>query len=201
MGTNYYAKIIPSEKQKQALKDAIDQNNFNEIEKMVGAMYHEIHEDYDMNKHVGGIIHLGKRSSGWKFLWNPNFYEVRAGHWDNTTRSWIREKSKCQSFYELTKKGIKSFIDRADVEIYDEYGDKQDKEAFWKMALEWCQEDGWDGDAYEEEEKKKGTTRPCYRTYESEYINFLESNGYIMNRYYTDFYNDGLRFATCTDFS
>ena len=201
MGTNYYARVIPSEDQKQALKDAIDKNNFNEIEKMVGAMYRGVHEDYDMHAYVGGEIHLGKLSSGWKFLWNPNLYEIRQGHWDDTTRSWVQDKSKCQKFYDLTKAGLKAFIDREDIEIYDEYGRKHDKEEFWKMALEWNQPDGWDGDTYEEEERKRGNMRPCYWSYESEYITFLESQGYKMNKYYTDFYSDGLRFSTGTDFS
>ena len=88
--------------------------------------------------------------------------------------------------------------------IYDEYGEQQDKEEFWNMALNWGYnkdgEEGWDGEAYEEWEMKQN---PKYKPirHETEYSKFIEQCGFKTNRYKTDFYSDGLRFATCTDFS
>ena len=46
-----------------------------------------------------GEIHLGKRSGGWKFLFNPNY----------------------ERYYPLTKEGLMNFLKRDDVIIYTEY--------------------------------------------------------------------------------
>jgi hypothetical protein len=62
-------------------------------------------------------IHIGKRSSGWKFLWNFNDNK----HYSN-------------------KEGLLKFIRSG--RIVDEYGELQDTEEFIKMALEWGQPDG-----------------------------------------------------------
>ena len=62
-------------------------------------------------------IHIGKRSSGWKFLWNFQ---------DN-------------KFY-TNKEELLSFIRSG--RIVDEYGELQDTEEFIKMALEWGQPNG-----------------------------------------------------------
>lgn len=203
MGTNYYARIIPSEEKKQALKAAIDSNDFNSITNLVGLMYSGYHDSYEDGGMVGGEIHLGKRSGGWKFLWNPNLYEKRRGHLDKTTNTWVEDPSECQKVYDLTKKSIKAFLDREDVEVWNEYGEQIDKEEFWKMTQDWDKELGaWDGDLYVEWERTKGNN-PGYHpmVFEDEYIKFLRKQGYIINKYLTDFYSDGLRFATCTEFS
>jgi hypothetical protein len=62
-------------------------------------------------------IHIGKRSSGWKFLWNFQ---------DN-------------KFY-TNKEELFKFIRSG--RIVDEYGELQNTEEFIKMALEWGQPDG-----------------------------------------------------------
>jgi len=62
-------------------------------------------------------IHLGKRSSGWKFCWNFN-----------------KEK------YFKDKKSLLSFIRSG--RVVDEYGEQIDVEEFITMALEWGQPDG-----------------------------------------------------------
>jgi hypothetical protein len=62
-------------------------------------------------------IHIGKRSSGWKFLWNFQ---------DN-------------KFY-TNKEELLTFIRSG--RIVNEYGELQDTEEFIKMALEWGQPDG-----------------------------------------------------------
>jgi hypothetical protein len=62
-------------------------------------------------------IHIGKRSSGWKFLWNFQ---------DN-------------KFY-TNKEELFKFIRSG--RVVDEYGELQDTEEFIKMALEWGQPDG-----------------------------------------------------------
>jgi hypothetical protein len=62
-------------------------------------------------------IHIGKRSSGWKFLWNFQ---------DNK--------------YYTNKEELVKFIRSG--RIVDEYGELQDTEEFITMALEWGQPDG-----------------------------------------------------------
>ena len=132
MGTNYYARILPKRKQKEALKTLIDNDEFDKIKTQVEKIY----GSYQMTSYdgeSGGEIHLGKRSAGWKFLWNPNIYIIRNGHieWiDNgnghKTGEWIIDPNTYHFVYPLTKEGIKSFIDREDVVIYDEYDDTSD---------------------------------------------------------------------------
>jgi hypothetical protein len=63
-------------------------------------------------------IHIGKRSSGWKFLWNFQ---------DN-------------KFY-TNKEELLTFIRSG--RIVNEYGEIQNTEEFIKMALEWGQPDGY----------------------------------------------------------
>jgi hypothetical protein len=65
----------------------------------------------------GMKIHIGKRSSGWKFLWN--FQDGK--------------------FY-TSKEELLKFIRSG--RVVNEYGELQDTEEFIKMALEWGQPDG-----------------------------------------------------------
>ena len=211
MGTNYFARIIPTKERKEKIKQALDDNDFDEIKELVNKTYSSPYYDYQTNTIVGGEIHLGKRSGGWKFLWNPNWYKVLKGHSEVTevtpnvrTYHWVEHGFEVFKYYELTKESIKNFIDREDVVIYDEYGVQQDKEEFWNMALNWGYkkdgEEGWDGEAYEEWEMNRN---PKYKpiTHETDYSKFIEQCGFKTNKYKTDFYSDGLRFATSTDFS
>lgn len=199
MGTNYYCHIIPSKERKKELHDAIEANDFPLITKLMDEMYNPIRVEYGEEYIIGGVVHLGKRSSGWKFLWNPNVFVIRNGHLEdnNGTRRYVHDPDTPLYTYPLTKKGLKSFIDREDVLIYDEYDELQDKEAFWKMALEWGYEkdgEGWDAASYEE----KHTSYPVT----GELTDLLKKEGYKFTSYTnSDFYSDGLRFAGFTDFS
>ena len=209
MGCNYYAHIIPSKERKKELHDAIEANDFSLISRLKIEMYDSIQLDYD-REIIGGKVHLGKRSCGWKFLWNPNVFIIRNGHteWEEIPGGrrahWISEPSTLKYLYPLTKKGIKAFINREDVLVYDEYDELQDKEEFWKMALEWgCEkkDKGWDSASYDEWERKQNSN---YRPYPctGELTDLLKKEGYKFTSYTnSDFYSDGLRFAGFTDFS
>lgn len=192
MGTNYYAHIIPTKERKQELHDAIEANDFRQVKTLVGEMYGSIEKSYnESNELIGGNVHLGKLSYGWKFLWNPNVYVQRNGHMEG--RKYVPDPDTGIYIYPLTKKGIKGFIDRNDVLIYDEYGELQDKEEFWQMAIN---HDGWDAAGYEKEYPTNSRWR-C----DSELINLLEREGYRFSSWtHSDFYSDGLRFSTSTDF-
>lgn len=129
MGTNFYARIIPAIEKQEELIKAIQDNDFDKIKTLVSTMYGSIDIDYSTDKIIGGEVHLGKRSGGWKFLWNPNIYTRRKYKIEEMQLIIYGYEGKY--LYPLTKEGIKSFIEREDVVIYDEYGEKQDKEEFY----------------------------------------------------------------------
>jgi hypothetical protein len=83
-------------------------------------------------------VHLGKRSSGWKFCWN--FHDGK---------------------YYSNKEELLEFIRSG--RVVDEYGELQDTEEFIKMALEWGQPDGYVFDEnYVEEQRKQPNYRPSF---------------------------------------
>jgi len=80
----------------------------------------------------GTNIHLGKRSSGWKFCWN--FHKDK---------------------YYTNKEELLSFIRSG--RVVDEYGDEWNVEVFITMALEWGEPDGLIADEkYRKEQRSKG---------------------------------------------
>lgn len=197
MGCNYYAHIIPSEERKKELYDAIDANYVNLIDRLKAEMYDPIQLNYD-NEIIGGKVHLGKGSCGWKFLWNPNVFVIRQGHMEDSPsgRRYVPDPSIPKYLYPLTKQGLNDFIFRDDVIVIDEYGEEQDKEEFWKEALEWGQSDGWDAAGYEREYKEH-----IYPV-TGELTDLLKQEGYKFTSHSnSDFYSDGLRFAGFTEFS
>lgn len=200
MGTNYYAQIKPTKAQKEALKAAIDNDEFDNIHDMMHELYGEV--AYDYGTYDGGKIHLGKRSGGWTFLWNPNQYQVADGEIvEKVDEIGLAKKEyilqhKLRNFYDLNKDSIKKFICRDDVTILDEYGEVVPNDEFFQMAIKWGQEDGLDYDTYC---SKYGETYGT--TYDTDYKKWLRSLGYKINYQGEDFYSDGLRFATTTEFS
>lgn len=197
MGTNYYCKIIPSKERKKELHDAIEADDFSLISRLKTEMYDSIQLDNN-NEIIGGKVHLGKRSYGWKFLWDPNVFVIRQGHLEDTPsgRRYVPDPSIPKYLYPLTKQGLHDFIFRDDVIVLDEYGEEQDKEEFWKDALEWGQPNGWDAAGYEKEYKEH-----IYPV-TGELTDLLRQEGYkFTSPSNSDFYSDGLRFAGFTDFS
>jgi hypothetical protein len=176
MGTNFYARIIPKEEDKQKLIDAINNNQYDIIENLASELYGR-RNDYSG---IGNKIHLGKRSSGWKFLWNPNVIKV----WDSEACDYAYNY-----IYPLTKEGITNFVMREDVIITDEYGETQDPKEFLEMAFNWCI-DGLDGKEYQTNPKYNAGT--YYPNTEREKL--WKELGYKPEYY--NFYSDGLRFST-----
>ena len=77
-------------------------------------------------------IHLGKRSSGWKFCWNFH------------NNKYYNDK---ESLLEFIRSG----------RVVDEYGEEQDVEEFITMALEWGQPNGLVvNQEYRKSERMKG---------------------------------------------
>lgn len=191
MGTNFYARIIPKEEDKQRLINAINNNQYDIIEDLASELYGR-RDDYSG---IGNEIHLGKRSGGWKFLWNPNVIKV----WDSEACDYAYNY-----VYPLTKEGITNFVMREDVIITDEYGEQQDPKEFLEMAFSWGEPDGYTGKTYEESHKEESGYRNYYwskkyqRSMHSENDEMWFDLGYIVEYY--DFESDGLRFATSVNF-
>lgn len=205
MSTNYYARIIPSKERKEELKKKIDENDFKSIEALAKQLYSRPYFDYDKQTFVGGCVPLGHRADGWKFLWNPNWYKKSKGHTEEVSHNggihvkYVIDGYDIFKYYDLNKESIKAFIDREDVVIYDEYNVKQDKDDFFNMALNWEIKDGYDHETYTEKHKDKFYY--LSNLYVTDYMTFLKEQGFTLNKGNADFYSDGLRFATTTDFS
>ena len=187
MGTNYYARILPTKERKEKLKKLIDEDSFDEIEDL----YQELYVDTE--------IHLGKRSAGWKFLFNPNY----------------------EKYYPLTKEGLLNFLKQDNIIIYNEYFKDNDgkyeysddpdsaseeylwtPEQFMEMAINWGNnpdKPGWSGREYEEWEQSEHGRRPQYLMYGDSHEQFWKDRGY--NPEYYNFFNDGMRWSTCCCFS
>lgn len=197
MGTNYYARIIPSHERKEKLKSLIDSDDFGKIKEEVSLMYGRVGE-YDKD---GGEIHLGKHSGGWKFLWNANQYRVDEGHYDKNRGEWI-SNYVIHNYYEPNKKSITEFLNRDDVRIFNEYGEEFTFDEFVNAT------------ACFEENPVWGDGKPCYDAesyvrdkmdgYNSFYCHddhqqMFTEMGFDVK--YHEFKSDGLRFSTSTEFS
>lgn len=173
MGTNYYAIILPTKERKKKIIDAISNDDIYEIQVIYESSYQNIN---NYNPSDYGILHLGKRSGGWKFLWDPNIYRWNGG---------------IKTYYDYNKKSILEFLSKPNIKIIDEYW-KYDiipenhqftPEEFMNMAINWCPDgrDGSDSNEY------------------IQYNDLLKEKGITQIGNY--FYSDGLRFAAFTDFS
>lgn len=102
MGTNFYARLtLKSRDRFKAIKNQID----------------EYYSQYKCEGLYGKYVevHLGKRSCGWKFLFNANKGEL----------------------YELSRKGITKFLEENKVKVYDEYGRSFTIKEFWEEEVPW----------------------------------------------------------------
>ena len=200
MGTNYYARILPKKEDRLKLINLIVNDKSDEIIELASELYGR-RDEYTRK---GNVIHLGKRSCGWKFLWNPNVIRYPDGYLDEN-KEWVLVY-KYDYVYPLTKQGITDFVMREDVIITDEYGERQDPKEFLEMAFSWGEPDGWTSKTYEEDPRSGPSS---YRNYywSEKYQRGMHSKddemwfdlGYIVEYY--NFEADGLRFATSINFS
>ena len=133
MSTNYYRvpkshEMIKREQRLRMRIDAMDTINPSQIERgFRSILVGEWDSISPWEEFLDGIkVHLGKRSGGWKFLWNWN------------------DKKHYKTKDELFK-----FIKSG--RVVDEYGQEMNDDEFIQMALQWGQEDGWDIETYYKE--------------------------------------------------
>jgi hypothetical protein len=144
MSTNYYR--IPKQKVvREKYLELVEQISYMDIfsPEQIYNEFRAIEKGFERwspwDNFIDGLkIHIGKRSSGWKFLWN--FQDGK--------------------FY-TNKEELFKFIRSG--RIVDEYGELQDTEEFIKMALEWGQPDGYVLDEnYIAEQRKQPNYRPSF---------------------------------------
>jgi hypothetical protein len=123
MGTNYYKILTEAEilARKQKLIDDINNLDLS-VSSIEDGFRVEVEGSWERtscwDNFVEGVsIHLGKRSSGWKFCWN--FHKDK---------------------YYSTKEELLAFIRSG--RIVDEYGHEVNVEEFIEMALSWGEPDG-----------------------------------------------------------
>lgn len=135
MGTNYYR--IPSvremdEKKSKLIEDIknldISPSSIIFNFKIVGETFEQISYWDEFTENTS--IHLGKRSSGWKFLWN--FHDNK---------------------YYSNKEELFNFIKSG--RIVDEYGTEIGFDEFITMSLAWGQPDGFDMKKYRQEHPRQ----------------------------------------------
>jgi len=128
MGTNYYRipKASDIAKRKSLLLSKIRKldmspSNVNSEFRDIPTSDYENQSPWD--EFIEGMnVHIGKRSSGWKFLWNFN---------DN------KHYNSKQSLIEYIYSG----------RVVNEYGEEQEPNVFIEMTLTWCT-DGYDLERY-----------------------------------------------------
>ncbi len=135
MGTNYYRIPSVQEMEQRKTKLIEDVTNLELTPSMVESNFAEVERGFDRYSAWDVFtedtsIHLGKRSSGWKFLWNFH---------DN------KYYSNKEELFNLIRTG----------RIVDEYGTEMDVEEFITMSLEWGQPDGFDMKKYRQEHPRQ----------------------------------------------
>jgi hypothetical protein len=132
MGTNFYR--IPTHEEMESKKNRL----LEDIAKMdispssiEREFQNEMEDSFDLTSPWDEfknttLIHLGKRSGGWKFCWNFH------------NNKYYKDKEELLHFIRTGR-------------VVNEYGELVDNEEFITMALEWGQPDGWDTQAYYKE--------------------------------------------------
>lgn len=114
MGTNFYIKKYMTPEQKKEVIDAINNDQYDEARDIMN----EVKD-----------IHIGKRSAGWKFLWDANEFK----------------------YFEPTKESLIEWLKSG--QIIDEYNQEFTFDEFWNDCLNgfW---DGYDAITYEKDHPK-----------------------------------------------
>lgn len=144
MGTNYYRIPTQSEmetRKTKLIKDIVDldvspsniETSFRQYESEDSWGSESVWDRFV----EGTSIHLGKRSSGWKFCWN--FHKDK---------------------YYKDKESLLNFIRTG--RVVDEYGEEVDVEEFLDMAFAWGEPDGLvvDKEYFEKNERMSWMSNP-----------------------------------------
>lgn len=159
MGTNFYLRKKLSQKEKEIAKQYIEENKYDEVREILS-------ED----------IHIGKRSAGWKFLWDAHYFE----------------------YFEPTKESLFDWLESG--QIIDEYGEEFTFDQFINDELKGWLDKGFDIESYyinNPEDKSRWIDCSSRNRYFYQRCPNLHLN---INKY-GEFYIDNLRFTVSEDFS
>ena len=129
-----------------------------------------------IDENIESSIPVGHRAGGWKFSWSPYNKNLKS----------------------LDVKGIKEFVYRGDVVIYNEYREILDKDEFLKMTFDWGKDDGWDSMSYHKEhlnEHQLPVTDYQRTAYKFVNEHFPDKTIKFESSYQCEFYSDGLRWS------
>ena len=138
MGTNYYRIPTNGEMEDRKRKLILDITDIDLSPSSIECGFRKAIDDQwnsasPWDTFIDGTnIHLGKRSSGWKFCWNFH------------NNKYYSDK---ESLFEFIRSG----------RVVDEYGEEQDVEELITMALEWGEPNGLVvNEEYRRKERTKG---------------------------------------------
>ena len=199
MSTNYYIRKKPSKDQIEELKHLIDLSAegkaFREIKQIICNLY-DLPEKWD--KDSWGVLHLGLRTGGWKFLWCANLIYINQSYMKDG--EFIHMPYKYETRYPLTKQGIRDFVMDDNHVVVDEYGDILDKEEFLEMAFNW-NPDGYDSLSYAKAtEEDMSISSSSSWSFSKEQEPFKKLGFTFISPRQTDFESDGLRFNIFENF-
>ena len=157
MGTNFYLRKKVSEEDKQNVIEQISKDNWSEARDLFAEMINR--------------IHIGKRSSGWQFVWNANRFK----------------------YFEPNIKSLQNWLKSGIIE--DEYGREFTFEEFWNDEIKDFLYEGWNLEKYYTESGEImwcGHDIPYYFQDKVEKFNIDKCGEFVIG---------GLRFTTTEEFS
>lgn len=159
MGTNFYLRKKLSAKEKELAKQYIEDNKYDELNQLIP-------ED----------IHIGKRSAGWKFLWDAHYFK----------------------HYEPSKPALMEWLKSG--QIIDEYGQEFTFDQFINEELNGFLDKGYDIESYYEKNPKEKYYWFDFASRINDFIRKYPDSGIEINKY-GEFYIADLRFTVSEDFS
>jgi len=144
MGTNYYRvpTVAEMEQRKEKLQSRVAEMDLSPAKIERGfpvegqeSLFDQFNPWQEFTQDTQ--VHLGKRSSGWRFCWN--FHDNK---------------------YYSTKEELFAFIRSG--RVVNEYGEELDPDEFIKMAIEWCPDGLIHNEAYEKEHGRRFFWGPKY---------------------------------------
>lgn len=157
MGTNFYLRRRLTLKEKLEIHEDLEFGRYDEVRE-------KLPED----------IHIGKRSAGWKFLWDAqNFKHFKPNE---------------KSLHEFLKSG----------EIIDEYGQKFTYQQFFEEEISGFLDKGHDAESYVKTHPDE-PLNPHYYYTQDDISKYREKFGLDVN-YYGEFYIGKYRFTYSVDF-
>ena len=162
MGTNFYAQKRMTQEQRNKFCEYIENNEVLKADSFLEEL-----------KKMTEKIHIGKRSSGWKFLWDCHNFE----------------------YFAPSKESLMEFL--KSVEITNEYKEVFTFEEFINNELDGFIDEGYDIETYYRD--KGGSIK--YKHYVSQnIINEYNKNFGINVNPYGEFHIEDLRFTVDEDF-